>query len=80
MASVDIALSRNGPASSLRRSFKPSELPITSSQRAQLDTLVNTLKKQGKFDALRKKVWADFFEGVRLSHPSAEYNSPNQTL
>ena len=77
MASVNIGSSRNVPEATLRRSFKPSELPVTSSQRVSLDTLVNTLKRKGEFDALRKRVWADFFEGVRLLPSSASYYPPS---
>ena len=47
-----------------KRSFKPSDLPLTSMQRTSIDALVSTLKKRGGFDALRKTVLEDYSRGV----------------
>ena len=47
-----------------RRKPKVSELPLSSAKRASIDSLLHTFKKKGEFDALRKKTWAQFEEGV----------------
>ncbi len=49
-----------------RKRFKTSELPLTSGQRSSIDALLHTFKKKGEFDVLRKKVWANFNDHVRL--------------
>ena len=70
MATTDVPIWNGLPEDSqlaAKRSFKPADLPITPSQRTSLDALVNTLKRKGEFDALRKRVWADFSEGVHSS-------------
>ncbi|EEP78521.1 predicted protein [Uncinocarpus reesii 1704] len=43
-----------------RKKFKTSELPISSAQRAAIDSLLYSFKKKGGFDAIRKKIWAEF--------------------
>ena len=48
----------------LRKRFKTSDLPLNSAQRNSIDALVSTIKKKGEFDAVRKQVWMQYFEGV----------------
>lgn len=48
-----------------RKKFKLSELPISASQRAAIDSLLYSFKKKGGFDTARKKLWAGFNESVR---------------
>ena len=48
-----------------RKRFKTSELPLSSSQRSTIDSLLHTIKKKGEYDALRKRVWAQYIESVR---------------
>ena len=48
-----------------RKRFKTSELPLTSTQRSTVDSLIHTIKKKGEYDALRKLVWAQYIESVR---------------
>lgn len=48
-----------------RKRFKVSELPLNSSQRSTIDSLLHTIKKKGEYDALRKCVWAQYLESVR---------------
>ncbi|KAI9651820.1 MAG: hypothetical protein M1831_007570 [Alyxoria varia] len=43
-----------------KKRFKASDLPLTSTQRSTLETLLHTFKKRGEFDSLRKKVFASF--------------------
>jgi hypothetical protein len=43
-----------------RKRFKASELPISSATKSAIDQLVNSYKKHGEFDSLRKKIWAEF--------------------
>lgn len=47
-----------------RKKPKVSELPLAPAQRASIDSLLQTFKKKGQFDALRKKTWSQFEEGV----------------
>ena len=67
MASQD---ARSDPAGSkdtslpVRKKFKTSELPLNASQRSSIDTLVNTIKKRGEFDKIRKQAWSQFASGV----------------
>ena len=53
-----------------RKRFKPSELPLSATQRSTIDDLLHTIKKKGEYDALRKKVWSEFVESVSI-HLSA---------
>jgi hypothetical protein len=48
----------------VRRKFKASELPLNASQRSVIDGLLHTIKKNGEYDNLRKKVWSDFMGSV----------------
>lgn len=50
------------PTSPPRKRFKTSELPLNSAQRSSIDGLLNTIKKKGDYDALRKQVWSQFIE------------------
>ena len=68
------------PSSKLptRRKYKASDLPLTPAQRTSIDGLANVIKRKGEFDALRKKVWAEFEDGV--SHnPSVQPAKPRET-
>ena len=49
-----------------RKRFKASELPLRSSQRSIIDSILHTFKKKGEFDALRKQVWDEYSESVSL--------------
>ena len=49
-----------------RKRFKTSELPINATQKSTIDGLLNTIKKKGEYDLLRKKVWSQFEESVCL--------------
>ena len=64
MAAVDAVMSGtdDGP---IRRKPKISELPLSSAKRASIDGLLHVFKKKGEFDALRKKTYAQFEQGVR---------------
>ncbi|KAI9894125.1 MAG: hypothetical protein M1814_004896 [Vezdaea aestivalis] len=44
----------------LAKKIKISDLPVSASKRVAMDALVQTFKKKGAFDDLRKKVWAEF--------------------
>ncbi|KAI5298866.1 nucleolar complex protein 14 [Ascosphaera pollenicola] len=46
--------------------FKAADLPLTAAQRQSIDGLLYCFKKGGDFDAVRKKIWADFAEGDAL--------------
>lgn len=48
----------------IRRKPQVSELPISSAKRSTVDGLLHVFKKKGEFDSLRKKVYAQFEEGV----------------
>lgn len=47
-----------------RKRFKISELPLSPSQKSTMDGLLHTIKKKGEYDALRKRVWAQYEESV----------------
>lgn len=47
-----------------RKRPKVSELPLSSAQRASIDSMLHTFKKKGEFDALRKKAFAQFDKSV----------------
>lgn len=57
-----------------RKPPRVSDLPLSSSKRASIDSLLHTFKKKGQFDELRKNTFAQFDHGVCLSllvlHPS----------
>lgn len=69
MASVDIIGSKyalEDPEFIPRKRFKTSELPFNAAQKSTIDGLLHTIKKKGEYDSLRKKVWSQFEESVRL--------------
>ncbi|KAL8886838.1 MAG: hypothetical protein Q9192_006422, partial [Flavoplaca navasiana] len=45
-----------------RKRFKPSELPLSATQRSTIEDLLHTIKKKGEYDTLRKQVWSEFVE------------------
>ena len=49
-----------------RKRFKTTELPLNSTQRSTIDSLLHTIKKKGEYDALRKKVWSQYAESVSV--------------
>ena len=49
-----------------RKKFKTSDLPLNSTQRSTIDSLLHTIKKKGEYDALRKKVWSQYAESVSI--------------
>lgn len=52
-----------------RKKFKIDELPLSAAQHSALDDLLHSFKKKGGFDSVRKKIWAEFDEGVCLIPP-----------
>lgn len=48
------------------KKFKADDLPLSSAQHASIDKLLHSFKKKGGFDSIRKKIWADFNDGVCL--------------
>lgn len=69
MASVDtvgIKHAHEDPEFVTRKRFKTSELPINATQKSTIDGLLHTIKKKGEYDLLRKKVWSQFEESVRI--------------
>lgn len=46
------------------RTFKASELPVSSATRAAVDGLTRTFKKKGGYDAIRKKAWEELENSV----------------
>ena len=53
-------------ASLPRKRFKASDLPLNSTQKSSIDSILHTIKKKGEYDTLRKKVWSQFAESVRI--------------
>jgi hypothetical protein len=52
-----------------RKKFKADDLPLSGAQHAAIDKLLHSFKKKGGFDSVRKKIWAEFNEGVYLPSP-----------
>ena len=50
-----------------QRKIKLAHLPLSRIQRSVIDDLLNTFKKKGEYDILRKKIYAAFDESVRVS-------------
>lgn len=48
-----------------RKKPKVSELPLSSNQRASIDSMLHTFKKKGEFDALRKKTFQQYSESAQ---------------
>jgi len=63
MADVE-AVRVGGDDGPLRKKPRISELPLSSVKRASIDALLHVFKKKGEFDALRKKTYKQFEEGV----------------
>jgi hypothetical protein len=42
------------------RKFKASDLPLPSATRSAIDNLAHAFKKKGRYDAIRKRLWAKF--------------------
>src|SRR4051794_1282128 len=49
------------------RKFKASDLPLPSATRSAIDNLAHAFKKKGRYDAIRKQLWAKFEAKVRFS-------------
>lgn len=47
-----------------RKKFKAEDLPLTAAQHAAIDRLLHSFRKKGGFDNVRKKIWAEFNDGV----------------
>lgn len=61
-----------------RKKFKTEELPLSAAQQTAIEDLLHGFKKKGGFDNLRKKIWADFEEGVcypLLCFPFSEWTA-----
>ena len=56
----DADTSASQPPAQLLPKFKLTDLPLTREQRSTIDALLNTFKKKGGYDSLRKQVWADY--------------------
>jgi len=63
MAAVSAAMT-GGDDGPIRKKPKISELPLSSVKRASIDSLLHVFKKKGEFDALRKKTYKQFEDGV----------------
>ncbi|EME48306.1 hypothetical protein DOTSEDRAFT_123451, partial [Dothistroma septosporum NZE10] len=48
-----------------RKKPKISELPLSSAQRASIDSMLHTFKKKGEFDTLRKKMFQQYNESAK---------------
>jgi hypothetical protein len=48
------------------KKFKASDLPLPSATRSAIDNLAHTFKKKGRYDAIRKQLWAKFEAKVCL--------------
>ncbi|KAI0123066.1 hypothetical protein BJ170DRAFT_124297 [Xylariales sp. AK1849] len=46
------------------RTFKASDLPLTTATRSAIEGLAHSFKKQGGYDAIRKQVWDKFEASV----------------
>lgn len=46
------------------KKFKAEDLPLTAAQHAAIDRLLHSFRKKGGFDNVRKKIWAEFNDGV----------------
>lgn len=53
-----------------QKKFKAEDLPLSATQHAAIDKLLHAFKKKGGFDNIRKKIWAEFEEGVCLFYTS----------
>lgn len=62
--SIEGSRDEGGTASVLKKKYRVSELPLSSSQKSTIDGLVHTIKKKGIYDTLRKQVWAQYSDGV----------------
>jgi len=49
------------------KKFKASDLPLPSATRSAIDGLAHTFKKKGRYDVIRKQLWAKFEAKVRPS-------------
>jgi hypothetical protein len=57
------------------KKFKTSELPLSPEQHKSIDGLLVAFKKRGRFDEIRKRVWAEFSESVRHFADCSQDNS-----
>lgn len=57
------------------RKFKASDLPLPSATRSAIEGLSHTFKKKGRYDAIRKQLWASFEEKV-CAMPSLKATPP----
>ena len=67
MGSVEVALgsrTREDEPLKPRKRFKISELPLNGNQRSAIDGILHKFKKEGAYDALRKKIFSQFAESV----------------
>ena len=44
----------------LRKKLKVSDLPISQTKRAAIDNLMNTFRKKGPFDQIRRDIYSHF--------------------
>lgn len=49
-----------------RKKFKAEDLPLSAAQHAAIDKLLHSFRKKGGFDSIRKTIWAEFNDGVRI--------------
>ena len=58
--------SSSGPEEPPLKRLKPSDLPLTSTQRNSITSTLHTFKKRGEFDALRKSIYSRFVSSAPL--------------
>jgi hypothetical protein len=57
------ALDGDSPAAP-RKKLRPSELPLSQTQRTAIDNLAHTFRKKGHYDSIRKDLLAQFEASV----------------
>lgn len=56
-----------------RKKFKTEDLPLSAAQHAAIETLLHSFRKKGGFDSVRKKIWAEFNDGVSTRFAGFSY-------
>lgn len=71
------ALDGDGPAAP-RKKLRPSELPLSQTQRTAIDNLAHTFRKKGHYDSIRKDLLAQFEASVCAARRT-RYSSQPET-
>ncbi|KAI9667268.1 MAG: hypothetical protein M1821_000082 [Bathelium mastoideum] len=69
-----LSLEGEGQSLFIRKGVKLLDLPITSTQRSSIDSLLHTLKKKGEFDDIRKRLFKQFEEGTAKQTLTGDIN------